>query len=141
VIGKIAPDPNPREAGVPELAIQAGRPGMGVQIDLNSPVPSGQVEWTPAGGLSVLVIADESSAPPGSHGAAHPYLVAVTSASGAASAQSRKKSPPRPSITIIARVSLSVGHESIYTPASGALRAGPARKRPKQAAPRKRSST
>ena len=31
------------------------------------------------------------------------------------------------------------GHESIYTPASGALRAGTRRKRPTQAAPRKRS--
>jgi Domain of unknown function (DUF1918) len=33
------------------------------------------------------------------------------------------------------------GHESIYTPAGGALRAERGRKRLKQAAPRKRSST
>jgi hypothetical protein len=39
------------------------------------------------------------------------------------------------------RIRWDDGHESIFTPASGALRAGPGRKRPKQAAPRKRSST
>jgi hypothetical protein len=39
------------------------------------------------------------------------------------------------------RIRWDDGHESIYTPASGALRAGRGRKRPKQAAPRKRSST
>ena len=33
------------------------------------------------------------------------------------------------------------GHESIYTPAGGALRAGRGRKRLKQVAPRKRSPT
>ena len=39
------------------------------------------------------------------------------------------------------RIRWDDGHESIYTPASGALRAGPGRKRPKQTAPRKHSST
>ena len=39
------------------------------------------------------------------------------------------------------RIRWDDGHESIYTPASGALRAGRGRKRPKQAAARKRSST
>jgi hypothetical protein len=39
------------------------------------------------------------------------------------------------------RIRWDDGHESIYTPASGALRAGPARKRPSPAATRKRSST
>jgi hypothetical protein len=39
------------------------------------------------------------------------------------------------------RIRWDDGHESIYTPASGALRAGRGRKRPKQAAPRKRSPT
>jgi hypothetical protein len=39
------------------------------------------------------------------------------------------------------RIRWDDGHESIYTPASGALRAGRDRKRPKQAAPPKRSST
>jgi hypothetical protein len=38
------------------------------------------------------------------------------------------------------RIRWDDGHESIYTPASGALRAGRDRKRPKRA-PRKRSST
>ena len=38
------------------------------------------------------------------------------------------------------RIRWDDGHESIYTPASGALRAGHGRKRPKQATPRKRSS-
>ena len=37
------------------------------------------------------------------------------------------------------RIHWDDGHESIYTPASGALRAGPGRKRAKQAPPRKRS--
>ena len=37
------------------------------------------------------------------------------------------------------RIRWDDGHESIYTPASGALRAGPARKRPRTAAARKRS--
>jgi hypothetical protein len=36
------------------------------------------------------------------------------------------------------RIRWDDGHESIYTPASGALRAGPGRKRAQQAAPRKR---
>jgi hypothetical protein len=39
------------------------------------------------------------------------------------------------------RIRWDDGHESIYTPASGALRAERARKRRKPAAPRKRSST
>jgi hypothetical protein len=39
------------------------------------------------------------------------------------------------------RIHWDDGHESIYTPASGALRAGRGRKQPKQAAPRKRSPT
>jgi hypothetical protein len=40
------------------------------------------------------------------------------------------------------RISWDDGHESILTPASGALRAGPpGSRRPKRAAPRKRSST
>ena len=39
------------------------------------------------------------------------------------------------------RVRWDDGHESIYTPASGALRAERGRKRSKQAAPRKRSPT
>ena len=39
------------------------------------------------------------------------------------------------------RIRWDDGHESIYTPASGALRAGPGRKRPQQAAPRRRSPT
>jgi Domain of unknown function (DUF1918). len=39
------------------------------------------------------------------------------------------------------RIRWDDGHESIYTPASGALRAGPGRKRPKQGASRKRSPT
>jgi hypothetical protein len=39
------------------------------------------------------------------------------------------------------RIRWDDGHESIYTPADGALRAAPARKRPQQAAPRKRSPT
>jgi hypothetical protein len=39
------------------------------------------------------------------------------------------------------RIRWDDGHESIYTPASGALRAESGRKRPKPAAPRKRSST
>jgi hypothetical protein len=38
------------------------------------------------------------------------------------------------------RIRWDDGHESIYTPASGALRAGHGRKRPKQVTPRKRSS-
>ena len=37
------------------------------------------------------------------------------------------------------RIRWDDGHESIYTPASGALRAGPARKRSGPAAARKRS--
>jgi hypothetical protein len=36
------------------------------------------------------------------------------------------------------RIRWDDGHESIYTPASGALRAGRARKRQQQASPRKR---
>ena len=39
------------------------------------------------------------------------------------------------------RIRWDDGHESIYTPAGGALRAGPGRKRPKQPTPRKRSPT
>ncbi|HZL07141.1 MAG TPA: DUF1918 domain-containing protein [Coriobacteriia bacterium] len=39
------------------------------------------------------------------------------------------------------RIRWDDGHESIYTPASGALRAGRGRTRPKQAPPRKRSPT
>jgi hypothetical protein len=39
------------------------------------------------------------------------------------------------------RIRWDDGHESIYTPASGALRAGRDRPRPKQAARPKRSST
>jgi hypothetical protein len=39
------------------------------------------------------------------------------------------------------RIRWDDGHESIYTPASGALRAERVSKPPKQAAPRKRSST
>jgi uncharacterized protein DUF1918 len=39
------------------------------------------------------------------------------------------------------RIRWDDGHESIYTPASGALRAGRGRKRPKQPTPRKRSPT
>ena len=39
------------------------------------------------------------------------------------------------------RIRWDDGHESIYTPASGALRAGTRRKRPKQAAPRTRPPT
>jgi len=39
------------------------------------------------------------------------------------------------------RIRWDDGHESIYTPASGALRAGTGRKRPKQAAPRTRPPT
>jgi hypothetical protein len=39
------------------------------------------------------------------------------------------------------RISWDDGHESIYAPASGALRAGPGRKRPKQPTPRERSPT
>jgi uncharacterized protein DUF1918 len=39
------------------------------------------------------------------------------------------------------RIRWDDGHESIYTPASGALRAAPGRKRRKQASPRKRSPT
>src|SRR5271165_6072864 len=38
------------------------------------------------------------------------------------------------------RIRWDDGHESIYTPASGALRAGRGRERPKQATQRKRSS-
>jgi hypothetical protein len=37
------------------------------------------------------------------------------------------------------RIRWDDGHESIYTPASGALRAGPARKRSRPAAARKRT--
>jgi Domain of unknown function (DUF1918) len=36
------------------------------------------------------------------------------------------------------RIRWDDGHESIYTPASGALRVEPRNKRPRQAAPRKR---
>ncbi len=36
------------------------------------------------------------------------------------------------------RIRWNDGHESIYTPASGALRAEPRRKRPRKAPPRKR---
>lgn len=39
------------------------------------------------------------------------------------------------------RIRWDDGHETIYTPASGALRADRGSTRPKQAAPRKRSST
>jgi hypothetical protein len=39
------------------------------------------------------------------------------------------------------RIRWDDGHESIYTPASGALRAGPARKGSRPAATRKRSSS
>jgi hypothetical protein len=39
------------------------------------------------------------------------------------------------------RIRWDDGHETIYTPASGALRAEPRRKTPRQAAPRKRSPT
>ena len=39
------------------------------------------------------------------------------------------------------RIRWDDGHETIYTPASGALRAEPRRKTPRQAAPRTRSPT
>jgi hypothetical protein len=39
------------------------------------------------------------------------------------------------------RIRWDDGHETIYTPASGALRAEQRRKTPRQAAPRKRSPT
>jgi hypothetical protein len=39
------------------------------------------------------------------------------------------------------RIRWDDGHESIYTPASGALRAGPGRTRPKQPTRRTRSTT
>jgi hypothetical protein len=39
------------------------------------------------------------------------------------------------------RIRWDDGHDSIYTPASGALRAGRGGKRPKQATPRKSSAT